>query len=175
MVMVSPARDRAASSIGHSSSEAALSLGLDIGTTGCKAGLFDAEGRLLTLAYREYPLLTPERGWAEIDSREVCAACATVIQEAAAACPKIRWPDWGFHVRRGVHAVAADGRILGNGMVSSDARAERSSRPGAASSAIAGSTSLRAIRRTRCSPSTSCCGCAAPAGRVAPGGQVLLL
>ena len=37
-------------------------LGLDIGTTGCKAGVFSQEGRLLALAYREYPLLAPERG-----------------------------------------------------------------------------------------------------------------
>lgn len=100
-------------------------LGLDIGTTGCKAGLFDAEGRLLTLAYREYPLLTPERGWAEINSSEVCAACATVIQEAAAACPKDPVAGLGISCQgEAFTPVAADGRILGNGMVSSDARAE---------------------------------------------------
>jgi sugar (pentulose or hexulose) kinase len=33
-------------------------LGLDIGTTGCKAAVFDAEGRSLAFAYRElYPAL----------------------------------------------------------------------------------------------------------------------
>ena len=39
-------------------------LGLDIGTTGCKAAVFDQEGRMLALAYREYPLLSPQPGWA---------------------------------------------------------------------------------------------------------------
>ncbi len=49
-------------------------LGIDIGTTGCKAARFDADGTLLALAYREYPLLTPRPGWAELDSVAVCDA-----------------------------------------------------------------------------------------------------
>jgi xylulokinase len=99
-------------------------LGLDIGTTGCKAGVFDAEGRLVALAYREYPLLTPERGWAEIDSEQVCQACMAVIQEAAAACPGDPVAGMGISCQgEAFTPVAADGRILGNGMVSSDARA----------------------------------------------------
>ena len=61
-------------------------LGLDVGTTGCKAGIFDAEGRLSALAYREYPLLAPEPGWAEIDSSQVAAACREVIAEAVERC-----------------------------------------------------------------------------------------
>ena len=62
-------------------------LGLDVGTTGSKAGVFDAEGRLLALAYREYPLLTPQPGWAEIDSSQVAAACQEVIREAVGKAP----------------------------------------------------------------------------------------
>ena len=61
-------------------------LGLDVGTTGSKAGVFDAEGHLLALAYREYALLTPRPGWAEIDSRQVAAACREVIREDAGTC-----------------------------------------------------------------------------------------
>jgi xylulokinase len=100
-------------------------LGLDIGTTGCKAGLFDAAGRLLALAYREYPLLTPEPGWAEIDSAQVCRACREVIAEAAAACPGD--PVRGLGISSQGEAftpVGPDGRLLGNGMVSFDTRAE---------------------------------------------------
>ena len=100
-------------------------LGLDIGTTGAKAGLFDAEGRLLALAYREYPLLTPEPGWAEIDSSQVCRACLDVIREAAAACPNDPVRGLGISCQgEAFTPVGADGAILGNGMVSSDARAE---------------------------------------------------
>lgn len=99
-------------------------LGLDIGTTGCKAAVFSAEGRLLALAYREYPLLAPEPGWAELDSARVCRDCCSAIQEAAAAAG-------GDPVRalsiscqgEAFTPVGADGQFLGNAMVSSDARA----------------------------------------------------
>jgi len=99
-------------------------LGLDIGTTGCKAGVFDGDGRLAALAYREYPLLAPRQGWAEIDSQEVCRACLAVIREAAAACPRDPVAAVGISCQgEAFTPVAADGRMLGNAMVSSDARA----------------------------------------------------
>ena len=53
-------------------------MGIDIGTTGCKAGVFAVRGRLLALAYREYPLVSPRRGWAELDSRLVMDECAAL-------------------------------------------------------------------------------------------------
>jgi xylulokinase len=99
-------------------------LGLDIGTTGCKAAVFDPEGRMLALAYREYPLLSPQPGWAEIDSARVCDDCCSAIREAVAAAG--RDPVRGLAISCQGEAftpVAADGRLLGNGMVSSDARA----------------------------------------------------
>ncbi len=100
-------------------------MGLDIGTTGCKAGLFDAEGRLLTLAYREYPLLTPQPGWAEIDSSRVCRACREVVAEAAGSCPSDPVRGLGISCQgEAFTPVAADGRFLAHGMVSSDARAQ---------------------------------------------------
>lgn len=46
-------------------------LGLDVGTTGCKATVFSHEGSVLASAYREYPLISPEPGWAELDSARV--------------------------------------------------------------------------------------------------------
>lgn len=99
-------------------------LGLDIGTTGSKAGLFDADGRLLALAYREYPLLSPEPGWAEIDSEHVARACLEVIQEAAAACGNDPVRGLGISCQgEAFTPVGSNGEILGNGMVSSDARA----------------------------------------------------
>jgi len=100
-------------------------MGLDIGTTGSKAGVFDADGRLLALAYREYPLLTPEPGWAEIDSEQVCRACREVIAEAAAACAADPVHGLGISCQgEAFTPVAADGRFLAGGMVSSDARAQ---------------------------------------------------
>ncbi len=98
-------------------------LGLDIGTTGCKAAVFDGQGNRQAAAYREYPLLAPQPGWAELDPKVVLNACLAVIKEAAAgAGGKIL----GLGVSCQGEAftpVAADGAYLGNAMVSSDSRA----------------------------------------------------
>lgn len=104
-------------------------MGVDIGTTGCKAVVFDDRGGQLALAYREYPLLSPQPGWAEIDSRQVMERCFEVIREAAAAVPAD--PVRGLCVSSQGEAftpVGADGTLLGNGMVSSDGRAAELSR-----------------------------------------------
>ncbi len=99
-------------------------LGLDIGTTGCKAVSFDGRGRQLGLAYREYPLSAPRDGWAELDSRQVVEACLAVVSEAAAACGSDRVRALGVSSQgEAFTPVAADGAVLGNAMVSSDMRA----------------------------------------------------
>ena len=59
-------------------------LGVDIGTTGCKAGAFSADGRLLGSAYREYETVHPQPDWAEVDSADVWAKAKAVIAEVAA-------------------------------------------------------------------------------------------
>ncbi|HUT32536.1 MAG TPA: FGGY-family carbohydrate kinase [Planctomycetota bacterium] len=58
-------------------------LGLDIGTTGTKAVVFAEDGKLLSSAYEEYPLLFPRPGWAELDSAGVWAAVQRVVAKAA--------------------------------------------------------------------------------------------
>ncbi len=99
-------------------------LGLDIGTTGCKAAVFDREGRILALAYREYPLLSPQPGWAELDSAQVCEDCCSAIREAASAARHDPIRGLGISCQgEAFTPVAADGRLMANGMVSSDARA----------------------------------------------------
>ncbi len=99
-------------------------LGLDIGTTGCKAVVFDAAGQQRATAYREYPLLTPREGWAEIDSRQVCAACLDVVAEAATACAADPVRAIGVSSQgEAFTPVGPDGAVLGNAMVSSDMRA----------------------------------------------------
>ena len=62
-------------------------LGIDIGTSGCKAVVFDDQGQPAASAYREYHPLCPEYGWAELDSEEVIGKCLAVITEAAASAP----------------------------------------------------------------------------------------
>ena len=59
-------------------------LGIDLGTSGCKAAVFSEDGRRLSQAYREYATLYPRPGWAELDSQEVWLKTCEVIREAVA-------------------------------------------------------------------------------------------
>jgi len=59
-------------------------LGIDLGTSGCKAGAFALDGACLAQAYRGYAMRHPRPGWSELDSREVWGAVRTVIAEVAA-------------------------------------------------------------------------------------------
>ena len=58
-------------------------MGLDIGTSGCKAVIFGEDGKQLALAYREYNIISPQPGRAELDPDEVTEKCFEVIAEAA--------------------------------------------------------------------------------------------
>lgn len=99
-------------------------LGLDIGTTGCKAVVFDERGCELASAYREYAVIIPREGWAELDSSLVCDSCMAVIREAASACPEDPVSAMGISSQGEAYTpVGPDGEMLGNGMVSFDTRA----------------------------------------------------
>jgi gluconokinase len=54
-------------------------MGVDIGTTGVRAALFDVDGFQRGYAYQEYPLLSPETGAAELDPETVFAALLEVV------------------------------------------------------------------------------------------------
>ncbi len=60
-------------------------IGLDVGTTGCKAALFDADGCLLSTASREYAVDFPQPGWAEQDIEAVGRLTQEALQAAIAA------------------------------------------------------------------------------------------
>lgn len=59
-------------------------LGIDLGTTGCKAGVFGLDGSCIAQAYREYDMLHPQPGWSELDSLKVWEKTKEVIAEVAA-------------------------------------------------------------------------------------------
>jgi xylulokinase len=59
-------------------------LGIDIGTSGCKAAAFAVDGTCLGVARRTYAIREPQPGWAELDSREVWGRVCECISEAAA-------------------------------------------------------------------------------------------
>jgi xylulokinase len=60
-------------------------IGLDIGTSGCKAMLFDAEGTLLASASREYRVDMPQPGWAQQDAEAVWVLAQAALREVIGA------------------------------------------------------------------------------------------
>ena len=104
-------------------------LGVDIGITGVKAVAFDETGRQLASAYEEYSLLFPSPGARELDPRQVIEAACRVIQSAAS---QTNDPVAAIGIASQGEAftpVMADGRMIGNTMIFSDARAEPYVRP----------------------------------------------
>ncbi len=60
-------------------------IGLDIGTTGCKAIVFSKKGNILSQGAREYAILTPQPNWAEQDAEKVWTLAWGALREAVAA------------------------------------------------------------------------------------------
>src|SRR4030043_1850064 len=56
-------------------------IGLDIGTTSTRAIIIDEEGKLISSATREYPLITPRPGWAEQHPEDCWKATVEVIKK----------------------------------------------------------------------------------------------
>ncbi len=60
-------------------------IGIDLGTTGVKAGLFTADGRELAIAHREFELDTPAPGFVELDGRAYIDAALDAVRETLAS------------------------------------------------------------------------------------------
>ena len=98
-------------------------LGVDIGTTGCKAAAVSDRGVPLATAYREYPLLTPRPGWAELDPDVVWEATRSAVREVTSAGVA---PPRAMAIAclgEAVTPIDGRGRPLGPSIVSFDRRA----------------------------------------------------
>lgn len=97
-------------------------MGVDIGTTTCKAAVFDEAGNCLGIASREYDIQHATRGRAELRSTEVWDKTQEVIREAArsAAAPvtAIGFGSMG----EALVPVTADRQILGDSILCTDER-----------------------------------------------------
>ena len=60
-------------------------LALDLGTTGNRAILFDANGQAIAQAYKELTQYYPQPGWLEHDASEIWQDTQTVIRELFAS------------------------------------------------------------------------------------------
>ena len=99
-------------------------MGIDIGTSGCKAVVFNQNGKQIAQAYREYDVLSPQPGWAELDSDEVMEKCLAVIAQAASQSPPNSIRGLGVSSQgEAFTPIDKEGKALANGMVSFDTRA----------------------------------------------------
>jgi xylulokinase len=100
-------------------------LGIDVGTSGCKAALFSENGELLSLAYEEYDYQHPQLGWAELDTPRVWEQIKQTIRKAATGAD--RDPVRALCVSslgEAVVPVTADRKILGPSLLNFDSRGE---------------------------------------------------
>lgn len=72
---------------------APLLLGIDIGTTGAKAVLCDATGRILAQAGQEYPTRFPHPNWAEQNPDAWWQATCAIVRRVLAAAGPGRLPE----------------------------------------------------------------------------------
>lgn len=99
-------------------------MGIDIGTSGCKAAVYDGNGLQLSLAYREYQILSKQEGWAELDTDQVIEGCFQVIKESSIqVAPNIIAGIGISSQGEAFTLIDQEGKALCNALVSSDRRA----------------------------------------------------
>jgi xylulokinase len=108
-------------------------LGIDVGTTGCKASVFSDEGESLAFAYDEYDMVRPRPGWLELDPSDVWARVRRTIGKAVKAAAQnprntaMQNPVTSLAVSsmgESMVPVSRDRRILGNSLLLIDSRGE---------------------------------------------------
>jgi len=98
-------------------------LGLDIGTSRCKAAVFDEEGRQVAEAFRMYDVRFTEDGGAELDPDEVISRCFEVIKECTATLDGPTVAGMGISCQgEAFTPVDREGRTLAPAMITSDLR-----------------------------------------------------
>src|SRR5581483_2140964 len=97
----------------------------DLGTTGDKATLFDAEGRLIASAFAPYPTHYPRPGWAEHDPEDwwqaVCASTRQLLVQQPDAAPNLAAVGFSA-MMNGCLLVDANGNALRPGLIHADIR-----------------------------------------------------
>ncbi len=96
-------------------------MGVDIGTSGCKAVVFDSDGQQLAVANREYDIIFSDDGGAELNSDEVIEKCFKVIKECSLHVEPKSIKGLGISSQgEAFTAIGYKDETLSNAMVSSD-------------------------------------------------------
>jgi xylulokinase len=100
-------------------------LGIDIGTSGTKTVLFDLDGATVTSSTKEYPLYSPQNGWAEQEPLDwwdaVCKSISEVIEKSGIHANEIK----GIGLSGQMHGLVmldADGNVLRRSIIWCDQR-----------------------------------------------------
>jgi len=100
-------------------------LGIDIGTTGCKAIVFDTYGKMLASSYKEYGLIISKEGLVEYDPEEVLKSIKAIIKGVNSNPQVIKDPTEAFSLSVSgdeVLPVNKNGKALYNMICSLDSR-----------------------------------------------------
>ena len=99
-------------------------MALDLGTTSCRCILFNKEGKICSMAQKEFPQIYPQPGWVEHDAEEIWATQNGLMFEAMSKVDAsfadiagigitnqrettVVWNTWGF--RAGFITFASKG------------------------------------------------------------------
>ena len=97
-------------------------LGIDLGTTGCKAVIFNGEGDALASAYREYDIVSERPGTAEIDPVRIWAHVKDMISECILKTDHEVEALSVSSLGESVVPVTRDRKPLGNSLLNYDSR-----------------------------------------------------
>ena len=98
-------------------------MGIDVGTTGCKVVAFEESGAVLAGAGREYPLISPNPGWYELDPDQVWSFVCDCLREVNAQIGHDPVTALAMSSQgEAMVPVTRDGKVLANSPVSSDRR-----------------------------------------------------
>jgi len=98
-------------------------LGIDIGTSGCKAVVFGYDGKKIAGASMTYPLIFPQSGWMELDAAQVTGCVMECVKKCVCDCDKDAITALAVS-SQGEAVIAADrsGNPLMNAIVTFDSR-----------------------------------------------------
>ena len=101
-------------------------IGVDIGGTVIKSGLYDEHGQEKAVAAQSEAAIVPQIGWSERDMRtmwqSVCATVRKVLADSGVSPADVRGVSFSAH-GKGLYAVDQAGDPVRNGIISSDNRA----------------------------------------------------
>ena len=104
-------------------------VGVDIGTSRCRAVLYETTGRMVAESTRTYPILTPHPGWQEQDPKAVLQAFLECLQEIIGRSNRKKLAGIGLSgYLNSIMPVDLNGQPLASCMIWTDTRSQEAAR-----------------------------------------------